>query len=203
MKDFSAMRSSTARLSLIDRAIPAQGAGRLLRDCVLALAGSLLLALSAKVQVPLIVPITLQSLVVLVIGASFGARLGALTVLLYLAQGALGLPVFAGTPEKGIGILYMLGPTGGFLVGFVLAAALAGALAERGWSATFLRAFVTFALAHGVMFAAGFVWLAALYGPTTAWAVGVAPFAAATLIKTALGAALMPLAFGLVRRFRA
>ena len=73
----------------------------------------------------------MQTLVVLLLGMAFGARLAAATVLLYLAEGAVGLPVFAGTPERGIGIAYMLGPTGGYLVGFVLSAAITGWLTER------------------------------------------------------------------------
>ena len=88
----------------------------------LAVGGAALLAASAKVQVPFYpVPQTLQTMIVLLLGAAFGARLGAATVALYLAAGAAGLPVFAGSPEKGIGIAYMLGPTGGYLAGFVVA----------------------------------------------------------------------------------
>src|ERR1700736_872176 len=85
---------------------------------VLALLGSLALTVSAKLQVPFYpVPMTMQSLVVLLIGLAFGWRLGTATVLLYLGEGLAGLPVFAGTPEKGIGLAYMMGPTGGYLAG--------------------------------------------------------------------------------------
>ena len=111
---------------------PARGASRPLRALLLALLGSALLTISAKIEVPFYpVPMTMQTLVVLLLGMAFGARLGAATVLLYLAEGAVGLPVFAGTPERGIGIAYMLGPTGGYLVGFVLSAAITGWLTER------------------------------------------------------------------------
>ena len=114
---------------------PAQaGRSGLVRNGMLAVLGSLLLIASAKVQVPFWpVPMTMQTFAVLVIGMTFGPRLGAATVLLYLVQGAVGLPVFAGTPAKGIGIAYMVGPTGGYLIGFVAAAYLAGRLAMRGW----------------------------------------------------------------------
>src|SRR5690349_16484491 len=89
--------------------------------------GSLVLWASAKLQVPFYpVPMTFQSLVVLAIGMAFGWRIGAATVALYLIEGAAGLPVFAGTPERGIGLAYMVGPTGGYLLGYLLAATLVG-----------------------------------------------------------------------------
>ena len=101
--------------------------GGFLRMALLALAGTGLLWASAKVQVPFYpVPMTFQTAVVLLIGIAYGARLGAATMLLYLAEGAIGLPVFAGTPARGIGLAYMMGPTGGYLVSYVLAAALVG-----------------------------------------------------------------------------
>ena len=119
-------------VSFVDALWPARGAGRMARAALLALLGSALLTLSAKVQVPFYpVPMTMQTLVVLLIGMAFGARLGVAAVALYLAEGAVGLPVFAGTPEKGIGLAYMIGPTGGYLLGFVVATAVAGWLAER------------------------------------------------------------------------
>jgi hypothetical protein len=114
---------------------PAEGDTRSIgRALVLAVAGTLLLTLSAKMKVPFYpVPMTMQTLVVLVIGAVYGWRLGVATILLYLAEGASGLPVFADTPERGIGLAYMMGPTGGYLLGFVVGAAIVGWLAERGW----------------------------------------------------------------------
>lgn len=186
--------------TLVDRVLATEGPSRLWRDGALVLAGSLLLALSAKAQVPLYVPITLQSLVVLVLAASFGARLAALTIGLYLLQGAAGLPVFAGTPEKGIGLAYMMGPTGGFLVGFLLAGLLVGWLAERGMTRNVPRAILTMALGHAVLFACGILWLSRLIGFEAAFAVGFAPFYAATAIKTALAAALLPAAHWAVDR---
>src|SRR4051794_39821492 len=103
-----------------------------LRPALLAIGGSLALAASAQILVPIQpVPMTLQSLVVLLIGAAYGWRLGAATVLLYLAEGLCGMPVFAGFRA---GPAVLIGPTGGFLLGFVPAAALAGWLAARGWT---------------------------------------------------------------------
>ncbi len=115
--------------TLIDTVFAGRGSRPLLRNAVIALAATGLLTLSAKVQVPFYpVPMTMQSLVVLVIGAAFGWRLGMATVMFYLLQGLAGLPVFAGTPEKGVGLAYMMGPTGGYLIGFVAAAFVTGFL---------------------------------------------------------------------------
>ncbi|MBT7550852.1 MAG: biotin transporter BioY, partial [Gemmatimonadetes bacterium] len=100
---------------------PQEIESRLFRNTVLAVVGSLLLAVSSKISVPFYpVPMTMQTFVVLALGMAYGWRLGGTTVLLYLAEGAAGLPVFSGTPEKGIGLSYMLGGTGGYLIGFVL-----------------------------------------------------------------------------------
>lgn len=155
----------------------------------LAVIGTLALTLSAKVQVPFYpVPMTLQTLVVLILGAAFGARLAGATVALYLAEGLIGLPVFAGVSA---GPAYMAGPTGGYLVGFLVAAAAIGALAERGWDRSGPRLLAAMALGHALIFAFGFLWLARLIGPEKAWALGMAPFFAATLVKTLLAWALV------------
>lgn len=191
------MRGATA--TLINEAFGLEGRRSLVRDAAIALAATGLLALSAKVQVPLFVPMTLQSLVVLVIGAAFGWRLGALTILAYIAEGAAGLPVFAGV---GAGPAYMMGPTGGYLVGFVLAAMLTGFLAECGYTKSVLGTLGVMALGHAVIFVPGYLWLATLFGTEKAYILGVAPFFAATAIKTALGAALLPAAWWAVARAR-
>lgn len=173
----------------------------LIRTTILVLAGTALLALSAKINVPFYpVPMTMQTFVVLVLGAAYGWRLAGITVLAYLAQGAAGLSVFAGTPEKGIGLAYMAGPTGGYLFGFLVAAVLVGLLAERGWDRSPLRLFAAMLIAHIVIFVFGVAWLGTLIGFDKAWAAGVAPFYFATLFKTALGAALVPAAWRAVAR---
>jgi len=160
----------------------------IVRNALLALGGSVLLALSAKVQIPFWpVPMTMQTYVVLVLAMAYGWRLGGATMLLYLAEGALGLPVFAGTPERGVGIAYMMGPTGGIL-------------AERGWDRSWLRTGAVMLLGHAVVFATGLAWLATLVGFDQAVALGFTPFIAATLAKTVLGLATMPLAWRVVRR---
>jgi|SRR5450631_352875 biotin transport system substrate-specific component len=174
---------------------------RALRHAVLMAIGSVLLTLSAKVQIPFWpVPMTMQTYVVVVLGMAYGTRLGGATVLFYLAQGALGLPVLAGTPERGIGLAYMVGPTGGYLVGFVIAAALAGELAARSWDRGFARTLLAMALAHLVIFVPGVTWLATSIGWERAFAVGVVPFIGATVAKTLLGVVTMPLAWRLVGR---
>jgi biotin transport system substrate-specific component len=171
-----------------------------LRIVVLMAVGSALLALSAKVQVPFYpVPMTLQTLVVLVIGAAYGWRLGGATVALYLAEGAMGLPVFAG-PVAGLG--YIAGPTGGYLVGFLFAAIATGLMAERGWDRSLLRVLAMMAVGHAIIFAFGVAWLAAVlqFDLARAWVAGVAPFYAATLVKTGLAAALMQAAWTVAGR---
>ena len=164
-------------------------AGSAARPALLTLGGSLAIAASAQIQVPLHpVPMTLQSLVVLLVGAAYGWRLGAATVMLYLAEGVCGLPVFAGFAA---GPMALAGPTGGFLLGFVPAAALAGWLASRGWTEGIWRSSALFLAGHAVLFAGGIAWLGALFGFERAVAVGLLPFLPGTAVKAALGAALL------------
>lgn len=176
------MPTVTTPATFADALWPAPGLSRPIRALLLALAGSALLTLSAKIEVPFYpVPMTLQTLAVLLLGMAFGARLATATVLLYLAEGAVGLPVFAGTPERGIGIAYMMGPTGGYLVGFVLAAALCGWLTERRHDlVTLLLAAVA---GTAVIFVPGVLWLATLIGPEQALVHGLLPFLWGALVK--------------------
>lgn len=173
------------------------------RAAALMIAGTIALWLSAKIKVGFPVPMTMQTFVVLTIGAAYGARLGAATMLLYLVEGAVGLPVFADTPQRGIGLAYMMGPTGGYLVGFVLGAFVVGWLAERGWDRSILKLFAAMALGHLAILALGYAWLALFAGPSMAWAVGVAPFYAATFYKTLLGALVLPAGWALLKRISA
>jgi biotin transport system substrate-specific component len=194
------MSASTIRPTLVSQ-LPAVGSPAL-RNVLLTLAGSIVLWASAKIQVPFYpVPLTLQTFAVLVIGAAFGWRLGAATVALYLLEGALGLPVFAGTPEKGIGLAYMMGPTGGYLAGYVLAAALTGALAERGWDRRFASTAAAMVLGNLVIYLFGLAWLGQVVGwdqPVLQW--GLTPFIPGDLLKIALAAAALPFAWTLLRR---
>ena len=165
---------------------------RLLRGVVLAVLGTLILWASAKVNVPMWpVPMTMQTFAVMVLAMAYGSRLGTATVLLYLAEGAMGLPVFAGTPEKGIGLAYMAGPTGGYLAGFVVCAALVGWLADRGWDRNFGLGVLAYLAGTVAIFGLGVGWLSTLIGFEKAIAAGLVPFVVGAVLKIALAAGLM------------
>lgn len=188
---------STLAPTLANTLWPTQSANaRVARNVLLALVGTLALTVSAKTQIPFWpIPMTMQTFVVLVIGMAYGSRLGAATVALYLLEGALGLPVFAGTPEKGVGLAYMMGPTGGYLLGFVVAAWVCGWMAERGFDRSPLKSLVAMSVGHALIFVFGVAWLAQLMGIEKAFMVGVIPFWAATIVKTLLGVVTLPLAW--------
>ena len=191
------MSTPSANLILADRLWPATTGQGVLRAALFALFGSLLMWLAAKVQVPFYpVPMTFQSAIALLIGLAYGPRLAAATLLLYLAEGAIGLPVFAGTPERGIGLAYMVGPTGGYLLGFLAAAVVAGWTAERSrhWLTTVLGLLAAMVAIHLL----GAIWLATLIGPAKAVSLGVLPFLLGDAVKLALVAAAAEA--GLVRR---
>jgi biotin transport system substrate-specific component len=195
---------------LVDRFVPQEGAGRWAMQVALAVLGSLILWASAKISVPFWpVPMTLQTGAVALIAAAYGSRLGLVTVLLYLAEGAIGLPVFEGTPLKGIGLSYMLGTTGGYLVGFVAAAAIVGWFAERGIDRNPFLLFAAMICGDVAVFVLGFVWLAGFamlpngaqgIGAAAAFTAGVLPFVLGDLVKLALAAALVFAGARLVRR---
>lgn len=175
-----------------------------LRSATLMLLGSVALWLSAKIQVPLWpVPITMQTFVVLTIGIAYGWRLGGATVLFYLVQGALGLPVFAGGWSEGGGLHHLAGPTAGYLAGFAVAAALVGRLAERGWDRSPVTAAAAMIVGNLVIYAMGIAWLGNMVGYGTALQVGLLPFLLGDALKVALGAALLPLAWSLLGRRKA
>lgn len=195
------MTTATTTRPLVFLALPQEGAARLATQFVLAIAGTLLLTLSAKTKVVLgPVDISMQTLAVFLIAAAFGMRLGVATLLLYMAEGAMGFPVFQGTPEKGVGIAYMLGSTGGYLAGFVVMAAIVGWAADRGWDRHPIKLFNAMLVAEVVMMAMGFAWLALLIGPEKSWQFGVVPFIVGDLIKVALAASLVPAVWSLLKR---
>ena len=166
----------------------------LIRNVILAVLGSVALWISAKISIPFWpVPLTMQTLVVLMIGMAFGARLGVATVILYLAEGAAGMPVFSGTPEKGIGLAYMMSTTGGYLIGFVLAVAVVGYLAERGWDRGPVTTATAMVIGNIVIYIPGLLWLGSVVGwdkPVLAW--GLTPFLAGDALKLVVAAILMP-----------
>lgn len=168
-----------------------------LRAVVLVIVGSALLTISAKIQQPFqSVPATLQPFAVLLIGAAFGARLAAATVIAYLAQGAAGLPVFA----SGAGLAYMAGPTGGYLAGFLLAAIVVGCLAERGWDRSVGRTALAMVLGLTAIYACGVFYLSGLIGLEKAIQFGFVPFILHDLAEAALAAFLLPAAWRLIGR---
>ncbi len=169
-----------------------------LRWAMLMLLGSLFLALCAQINVPSeLVPITMQTFGVLVIGMAFGARLGGATVALYLFEGALGLPVYA--QFRG-GLPVLFGPTGGYLFGFVIAAWLVGALAERGWDRNVFTAALAMLLGNIVLYVPGLIVLGAFIGGEQAITEGLVKFVVGDLLKLALAAGLLPAAWWLTRR---
>jgi biotin transport system substrate-specific component len=158
-------------------------------------AGSLVVAASAQIAVPLPwtpVPITGQTLGVLLVGAALGARRGAAALVLYLAEGAVGLPVFAGGAA---GAARLAGPTGGYLIAFPAAAWLVGWLAERGFDRRVGTTAAAMALGTALILAAGAAWLSFFVGGDRVWAAGVAPFLPGAVIQIGVASAALPLAW--------
>jgi biotin transport system substrate-specific component len=170
---------------------PAERQRGLVYDVALVLVGSLLIALSAQVSIPLQpVPLSGQTFGVLLIGALLGSRRGFAAVLAYLAQGAVGLPVFAGGAA---GAAVLAGPTGGYLIGFAAAAFVVGWLAERGWDRRVVLTIAMMILGNLVIYAFGVTRLAMIVGSfETAVTAGLIPFLVGDLLKIGLATALLP-----------
>lgn len=164
------------------------------REIAVLILATLLLTLSAKISIPFYpIPMTMQTFVVVGLGLTLGSSRGAAAILLYLAEGALGLPVFAGTPNEGIGMVYMLSKTGGYLIGFIFAAYIAGLCAEKGWTKSYLNAFGVALLSTAVIFIPGVLWLGATLGwdkPIVSW--GLTPFIFGAIFKSILAAIVFP-----------
>jgi biotin transport system substrate-specific component len=185
--------------------IPAVVLGRLVRgraaaDVMLVISASAIIAIAAQIAIPLPftpVPLTLQPLAVILVGVTLGATRGASAAMLYLLEGFSGFPVFA---QGHGGPLMLMAPSAGFLYSYPFAAGLAGWISERGWGNSILRAITGMLLALGVIYLGGWSWFAALFDQRTAFAMTVAPFIVADIVKVALGAALLPKAQKLVAR---
>lgn len=170
---------------LVTLALPQDRNARLVVQVLLVLAGTALLALAAKITVPFWpVPMTLQTLAVFLISAAYGRNLAVATLLVYLVQGAVGMPVFA----TGAGLAYMAGPTGGYLAGFVVAAAIVGHAADKGLDRKLFVMFGAMMLGEVAILALGAAWLAVLMGAEKALAFGVGPFIVTDVVKIALAA---------------
>lgn len=155
-------------------------------NLVIALSGSLLLALLARLSIPVPfspVPITGQTFGILFLGAVLGSRIGILSVIMYIFEGSIGLPVFAGGT---MGFMYLLGPTGGYLIGFLPAVYLVGYLSERGWINSFTSAFLTMIIGTSVIFIFGISWLSVTAGFGTALLIGLYPYIPGAAIKIIL-----------------
>jgi biotin transport system substrate-specific component len=175
-------------------------AGISTRKVVTVIAGAVLMTLAAKVQIPFWpVPMTLHTVAVMAFAVALGPRIAVAIFLAYLAAGALGLPVFSGSPERGIGLAYMAGPTGGYLIGYLIASWLVGVLAAG--KGTFGR--IGAMLAGMVpVYVIGVVWLAVYVPAGQLFAVGVMPFLLGDLVKigvVAAGSMMLPASFALLR----
>ena len=155
---------------------------KIIKYAFIALIGSIALAISSKVKIPFYpVPMTMQTLVVIMIGAAFGWKLGLATVSLYLFEGIIGLPVFSGTPEKGIGLVYFTGPTMGYLIGFLVAVFLTG---KFNYSKNLITNFLKLTFATSFIYLLGMVWLGSLIGwDKPIFKLGAQPFLLAELFK--------------------
>ncbi|NCO36054.1 MAG: hypothetical protein AUJ92_04910 [Armatimonadetes bacterium CG2_30_59_28] len=170
------------------------------REVALILLGSGLVALTARIQIHLWpVPVTGQTFGVLLVGALLGSRRGALAVLCYLAQGAVGLPFLAGSVG---GIGRMLGPTGGYLLGFVPAAFMTGWLCEHGWDRRLPTALLSMLIGNACIYLMGLPWLANFVGWDRVLRVGVLPFIPGDLLKIALAANALPCGWALLQPSR-
>jgi len=172
----------------------------LLYDAAAIALGSAFIALLAQVAIPLPfspVPITGQTFAVLLVGALLGRARGGLSVLLYLLEGAAGLPVFAGGTA---GLARLLGPTGGYLVGFVVAAAVVGFLAQRGWDRKVGSTALAMLVGNAFIYLFGLPWLAHFVGAEKAVSLGLLPFIPGDLVKLALAALSLPLGWKLLGR---
>ena len=155
----------------------------------LMLFGSILLAISAKVQVPFWpVPMTMQTFVIFLIGMTYSVRLSFATVAFYLFQGAIGLPVFA----AGGGVAYLVGPTAGYLYGMLFASIIISYLANLGFSKTYFKATASLLIGSAIIFSFGIIYLGYIIGFEKAVAAGLLPFIPSELFKIALAVALIP-----------
>ena len=158
---------------------------KLIKIFLICIMGSILLTISAKIKIPFYpVPMTMQTFVVLFLGISFGYKIGVATIFLYLLEGIVGLPVFSNSPEKGIGISYFIGPTMGYLIGFVFACFLAGYFK---YNSNHLFNFFKILISTSIIYLFGVIWLGILIGfDKPIFKLGVAPFIYAELFKILL-----------------
>ena len=155
---------------------------KIIKFLFVALMGSIILAISSKIKIPFYpVPMTMQTLVILIIGIGFGWKLGIATVTLYLFEGMIGLPVFSGSPEKGVGLVYFTGPTMGYLLGFLVAVYFSGKFV---YDNNLLKTFLKLFFATSFIYILGMIWLGSLIGwEKPIFQLGAQPFLLAELFK--------------------
>jgi biotin transport system substrate-specific component len=193
----------TVPLTMIDAVLPHR---RISHNVILVILFSVLIALSAQIAIPLPftpVPITMQTLMVLLTGALLGSRLGAITLAAYLAEGLAGLPVFAGgtsawSSSSIPGVPVIIGPSAGYLVGFIFAAGLVGLLAERGWDRRWWTTLLAMVLGNLVIYAFGVGWLSTFLGLNPAFVAGMLPFLPGDALKIVLAVIVLPGGWALV-----
>lgn len=198
------MTTQTPSLTLAEAIFPQTGLALRVKQLVLVAAGIATLVLAAKIKIPMFpVPMTMGTFAVLSIGAAYGTRLGLATILGYMLVGALGFDVFAGSSAEVSGLGYMMGSTGGYLVGYVLAVVALGALARKGWDRARGKMALALVLGNALIYVPGLIWLTVLYGleaPILSW--GLTPFLLGDVVKLALVALLLPALWSLVGRAR-
>lgn len=181
-----------------------EGTALRVKQAALVVFGVLMLAVAAKIKVPMWpVPITMGTFAVLTLGAAYGPALGLVTMASYLVVGALGFDVFAGSSAEKFGLTYMMGGTGGYLVGYLMATLALGALARRGWDRSFVWMAVAMLIGNALIYVPGLLWLGQLYGwdkPILQW--GLTPFLIGDALKLALAALVLPAAWKFVGRAR-
>ena len=155
---------------------------KIIKNTFIVLVGTILLAISSKIKIPFYpVPMTMQTFIVLFLGIALGWKLGVATVVLYLFEGIIGLPVFSGSPEKGVGIVYFTGPTMGYLIGFLFTVYFAGSF---NFSKNLFIKFLQLLFSVSFIYILGVLWLGALIGwEKPLFQLGVQPFLLAELFK--------------------
>ena len=180
------MKNNNALVNVI---LPTSGINSYIKNILLILFGTILLAVSSKVQVPFWpVPMTMQTFIVFIIGMTYGSRLAFMTLVVYLLEGLVGLPVFA----KGGGMLYLIGPTAGYLYGMTVAAGVIGYFGERGYASSYIKSVLPLCLGTIIIFLCGVYYLGSVIGYDKALAGGLYPFLPSELFKIALAVALVP-----------
>jgi biotin transport system substrate-specific component len=194
------MTTTTYNSTLVEVILPQIGLAIFLKRILLVLVGIAVLVLAAKIKVPMFpVPITMGTFAVLIIGAAYGPRLGLATIVGYMIIGLLGFDVFAGSSSEHNGLTYMMGSTGGYLVGYLAAIVALGFAARRGWDRSVPQMAVALLVGNVLIYVPGLIWLGMLYGFSAqilTW--GLTPFLFGDAVKLVLAALLVPAAWSIV-----